>query len=206
MNLMVSERIKEERFRHPLSFDYRTLQCTPVAFQNFSTSIGISGRWYWIRSFEISGRDAIWFIEFPTPDREAILKGEALRRSANERVDRIPLSEGKSFLNLTWSSASCVLTRIHCELPFWCRYTGSSSFDLSLSSAPFPYLVPFIPSSLTTVSWIYCRALSLNQETQRGGSKLQGAPRTFQDLPVGLQDIYGGPNDLPYSIGIGERK
>jgi len=148
MNLMVSERIKEERFRHPLSFDYRTLQCTPVAFQNFSTSIGISGRWYWIRSFEISGRDAIWFIEFPTPDREAILKGEALRRSANERVDRIPLSEGKSFLNLTWSSASCVLTRIHCELPFWCRYTGSSFvWPLSIvGTLPLSRpLHPFIP-------------------------------------------------------------
>ncbi|KAG5344824.1 RHBL3 protein, partial [Acromyrmex charruanus] len=45
--------------------------------------------------------NVIWFIEFPTSDRKAILKGEVLRRSANERVDRIPLSEDKGFLNLT---------------------------------------------------------------------------------------------------------
>ncbi|KYQ51153.1 Protein rhomboid [Trachymyrmex zeteki] len=49
--------------------------------------------------------------EFPTPDREAILKGEALRRSANERVDRISLSEGKGFLDLTLSNASCIVRR-----------------------------------------------------------------------------------------------
>lgn len=133
MNLTVSERIKEGRFKHPLSLDYRTFQWAPIAFQKFSANIDISGRWYWIRSFEIPRRDAIWFIEFPTPDREAILKGEALRRSANERVDRISLSEGKGFLDLTLSNASYVLTRIHCELPFRCRYTRSSSFNLSLS-------------------------------------------------------------------------
>lgn len=83
--------------------------------------------------------------------RRAISKGEARRRSANpnERVDRIPLLEGEGFSNLTKrrSSTACVLTRIHCELPFRCRYMGSSSFDLPLSSVPSsrPYLVPFIP-------------------------------------------------------------
>lgn len=66
------------------------------------------------------------------------------------------------------------------------RYIGSPSFDLSLSSAPFSSSLSCPPSSVTTVLWIYCCALSPNREIPRRIlSKLENAPSIFQDLPVG---------------------
>lgn len=61
-----------------------------------------------------------------------------------------------------------MLTRIHCKLPFRCRYTGVF-FVWPLSIVGTLLALISSPSSPTTVSWIYCRAFSPNQEIQRRG-------------------------------------
>lgn len=164
-------------------------QWAPIAFQKFSEDIDISGRWYWIRSSEISRRDAISSIEFLHSWWGAILKGEARRRSANpnERVDRIPLLEGEGFSNLTKRGSSTVCVNedsLRASISMsvrWGRLWPISIVGtlLVLISSPFIPYDSFVNLLL--------RAFAKPRNTARRVLSKLHAPRTFQDLPAGPQ-------------------